>query len=328
MKKARGAGIAGWAAANRRGVLNADPALDLGHIAGSLEPPLRSSLTVPLAHEGRVVGVLSCYASNAQGFTEDHMRLLELLAASLAAAVASVGGEKSGAMPRAAAPRRANVLVMAQVGAPRSIAKVPKLPESPKLESRSRMSVRGFRFGGFGSFGGLGDRLITRLTVIPGSAILTILQFWQFWQLTVDHSKSLTPAEGRLTMTSARVPICAAYPSATAAVNASHVVGVDERNRAAAETRAGQSRPMTPCAERSTARQDVQLAARHLVYRSRRLSCDAIIVRPAAGEIAGRNRRREDFRPPVLLDDVQGAPERDFVHPRARPFEQRAIDVA
>jgi GAF domain-containing protein len=90
MTKGHGSGIAGWAAVNRRGVLNADPALDLGPAASALEPPLRSALTVPLAHDGRIVGVLSCYGSSAQAFTEDHMRLLELLAASLAAAVASV----------------------------------------------------------------------------------------------------------------------------------------------------------------------------------------------------------------------------------------------
>jgi GAF domain-containing protein len=94
-------------------VLNADPALDLGHVAGALDPPLRSSLTVPLAHDGHVVGVLSCYTGTYQGFTEDHLRLLELLAASLAAAVASVGAGHAAAMPRAeAGPRRANLLVM------------------------------------------------------------------------------------------------------------------------------------------------------------------------------------------------------------------------
>ena len=87
LKKTRGGGIAGWAAVNRRGVLNADAALDLGLAAQSLEPPLRSAVTVPLSHDGRVVGVLSCYAASAPGFTEDHLRLLELLAASLGSAL-------------------------------------------------------------------------------------------------------------------------------------------------------------------------------------------------------------------------------------------------
>jgi putative methionine-R-sulfoxide reductase with GAF domain len=102
LKKGRGGGIAGWVAVNRRGVLNADAALDLGVSAASLEPPLRSSLTVPLAHEGRVVGVLSCYSQTASGFTEDHLRLLELAAASLASALVSVApAESAGARPAA-----------------------------------------------------------------------------------------------------------------------------------------------------------------------------------------------------------------------------------
>jgi putative nucleotidyltransferase with HDIG domain len=116
LKKTRGGGIAGWAAVNRRGVVNADPALDLGVVAGSIEPPLRSSITVPLAHEGTIVGVLSCYATSTPGFTEDHLRLLEVLAASLAAAVAAVAGGERAAVPVAAPPARrtgtSNVLVM------------------------------------------------------------------------------------------------------------------------------------------------------------------------------------------------------------------------
>jgi GAF domain-containing protein len=120
LKKARGGGVAGWAAVNRRGVLNADPALDLGLVAGELDPPLRGSLTVPLLHDGRLAGVLCCYGSHAEGFTEDHLRLLELLAASLAAAVASVASQAvaaSAPVRPAAAVRRtgtSNVLVMSR----------------------------------------------------------------------------------------------------------------------------------------------------------------------------------------------------------------------
>jgi putative nucleotidyltransferase with HDIG domain len=116
LKRARGGGIAGWAAVNRRGVLNADAALDLGSSAHSLEPPLRSAVTVPLTSDGRVVGVLSCYGPSAPGFTEDHLRLLELLAASLASAIASVDRAEAPAVPVAVnASRRAgssNVLTM------------------------------------------------------------------------------------------------------------------------------------------------------------------------------------------------------------------------
>lgn len=104
LRGVRGGGIAGWSAVTRTGVLNADPALDLGPEAGTLEPPLRSTLTVPLTHDGRSVGVLSCYASQKGGFTEDHQRLLELVAASLGTAVAAVGQAQSAGTPRPLAP--------------------------------------------------------------------------------------------------------------------------------------------------------------------------------------------------------------------------------
>jgi len=102
LKKARGGGIAGWVAVNRRGVLNAEATLDLGLSAPALDPPLRSCLTVPLSHDGRVVGVLSCYSPAARGFTEDHQRLLELMAASLASAIAAVANAE-GAAPQLSA---------------------------------------------------------------------------------------------------------------------------------------------------------------------------------------------------------------------------------
>ncbi len=90
VRKARGAGIAGWASATRRGVLNADATLDLGPDAGSWFPPLRSALVTPLTHEGSCVGVLALYGSTPNAFSEDQQRLLELLAPSLGAATASV----------------------------------------------------------------------------------------------------------------------------------------------------------------------------------------------------------------------------------------------
>jgi putative nucleotidyltransferase with HDIG domain len=88
--KPRGAGISGWASATRRGVLNADAALDLGPDAGAMSPPLRCALAVPLTHDASCVGVLTLYASTANAFSEDHLRLLELLAPSFAASVSTV----------------------------------------------------------------------------------------------------------------------------------------------------------------------------------------------------------------------------------------------
>jgi putative nucleotidyltransferase with HDIG domain len=99
-----GAGIAGWSAANRRFVLNSDPAIDLGPTVLSLAPPLRSSLTIPLIHENTLVAVVSLYAATPDGFTNDHARLLMLLAPSLATSIASLERQKSHVA--AAEPRR------------------------------------------------------------------------------------------------------------------------------------------------------------------------------------------------------------------------------
>ena len=103
--KARGAGIAGWVSATKRGALNAEASLDLGDVAGAMSPPLLAALAIPLTHEGACVGVLALYASTPNAFSEDQLRLLELLAPSFAASVVSVTGRDEPVT--VAAPRRA-----------------------------------------------------------------------------------------------------------------------------------------------------------------------------------------------------------------------------
>jgi GAF domain-containing protein len=98
-----GAGIAGWSAAHRRFVLNGDPAIDLGSGVVSFSPPLRSSLTVPLIHESNVLAVISLYASTPEAFSDDHARLLTLLAPTLAMSIASLNRTRSRVEPRRAA---------------------------------------------------------------------------------------------------------------------------------------------------------------------------------------------------------------------------------
>jgi putative nucleotidyltransferase with HDIG domain len=84
-----GNGIVGWVAANRRAAVNADAAVDFGYQqVSSLEPPIGACLAVPLVHEGSLAAVLCLYGAGR--FTEDHARLLELLAPRLAASLASV----------------------------------------------------------------------------------------------------------------------------------------------------------------------------------------------------------------------------------------------
>ena len=100
-----GAGVAGWSAANRRFVLNADPVMDLGPAVASLSPPLRAALTMPLVRDNAVVAVISLYGSASDAFTDDHARLLALLAPSLATSIAGAAARRSlGAGGRRTAP--------------------------------------------------------------------------------------------------------------------------------------------------------------------------------------------------------------------------------
>src|SRR6185503_5712763 len=72
--------LSGWVAANRQTIVNSDPTLDFGDVARSLVPRLRSSLSVPLMFNGQLIGVLSLYSELADGFTEDHRRVIEVVA--------------------------------------------------------------------------------------------------------------------------------------------------------------------------------------------------------------------------------------------------------
>ncbi len=85
-----GDGIVGWVAGHRRPAVNAEPALDFGLGVASLQPPMLSALALPLVHDGALVAVLSVYSSTRNAFSEDHARLLDLLAPRLAASIASV----------------------------------------------------------------------------------------------------------------------------------------------------------------------------------------------------------------------------------------------
>lgn len=89
-------GIAGWAAVNRAPVLNAEPSLDLGFRAESA-PALRACVAVPLVDSDALVAVLALYSRKLNGFTEDHVRLLEVLGPRLASALldAAIADEDS-----------------------------------------------------------------------------------------------------------------------------------------------------------------------------------------------------------------------------------------
>jgi diguanylate cyclase (GGDEF)-like protein/putative nucleotidyltransferase with HDIG domain len=80
LKIPRGQRLTGWVAANKQSILNSDPVLDLGEaVSRHSKPRLRSCLSTPLISDNHLVGVLSVYSSCSEAFTEDHLRLLEVI---------------------------------------------------------------------------------------------------------------------------------------------------------------------------------------------------------------------------------------------------------
>jgi diguanylate cyclase (GGDEF)-like protein/putative nucleotidyltransferase with HDIG domain len=76
--------LSGWVAANRQTILNSDPVLDLGDVARSASTRLRSCISTPMVSEAQLVGVLTLYSSFVDAFTEDHRRIIEVVAKQIA----------------------------------------------------------------------------------------------------------------------------------------------------------------------------------------------------------------------------------------------------
>jgi putative nucleotidyltransferase with HDIG domain len=72
--------LSGWVAANRMTIRNSDPVLDLGESARAMSPRPRSCLSTPLTVGDSLVGVLSLYSSNKDAYSEEHERILEVIA--------------------------------------------------------------------------------------------------------------------------------------------------------------------------------------------------------------------------------------------------------
>ena len=75
MKVTLGQRLSGWVAANRRTILNSDAALDLGDF--DLGKALKSCISTVLVAQESLVGVLTLYSTEVNGFDEDHRRIIE-----------------------------------------------------------------------------------------------------------------------------------------------------------------------------------------------------------------------------------------------------------
>lgn len=87
LSRPRGSGVSGWVAINLQPAVNASPAIELGPKNGGLEPRLESCLAVPLVDGDALVAVLAVYSERPQAYTDDHVRLVELLSPRLASSL-------------------------------------------------------------------------------------------------------------------------------------------------------------------------------------------------------------------------------------------------
>lgn len=79
--------LTGWVGANRQTIRNSDPVLDLGESARSMIPRPRSCLSTPLVVSDALIGVLSVYSITRDAFSDEHQRLVEVVARQVGPAV-------------------------------------------------------------------------------------------------------------------------------------------------------------------------------------------------------------------------------------------------
>jgi diguanylate cyclase (GGDEF)-like protein/putative nucleotidyltransferase with HDIG domain len=72
--------LSGWVAANRQSIRNSDPVLDLGEVARAIAPRPRSCLSTPLLIDKDLVGVLTLYSTSRDAFSDEHQRVIEVVA--------------------------------------------------------------------------------------------------------------------------------------------------------------------------------------------------------------------------------------------------------
>ncbi len=82
-----GQNLSGWVAANNHAAVNADPIFDVLPLRPVLTVNLKNALVYPLCRDTTCLGVISLYAVEGELFTDDHLRVLEVVAKQAAVAV-------------------------------------------------------------------------------------------------------------------------------------------------------------------------------------------------------------------------------------------------
>ena len=80
-----GTGLCGWVAQNVKPIINGNPAVESGYTNDPRKTAeLRSALAVPLEGVSGLVGVLALYQTEADAFTSDHLRILQVITSKVA----------------------------------------------------------------------------------------------------------------------------------------------------------------------------------------------------------------------------------------------------
>jgi putative nucleotidyltransferase with HDIG domain len=96
-------GLSGWVAAQRQVIVNSEAALDLGERAARAH--LQCCLSAPLIAGEALVGTITLYARKSSAFSEDHARLVQIIAPHVAQAICTSRRSESSAQPKAAASK-------------------------------------------------------------------------------------------------------------------------------------------------------------------------------------------------------------------------------
>src|SRR2546430_16466969 len=79
-----GEGLSGWVMQNNKPILNGNPSVEPGYLNDPTKfSSLRSALAVPLEGVSGVVAVLALYRAQQDGFTRDHLRMLQAIGSKL-----------------------------------------------------------------------------------------------------------------------------------------------------------------------------------------------------------------------------------------------------
>ena len=80
-----GTGLCGWVAAHARPIINGNPCVETGiALTPNASIELRSALAVPFESVHGLVGVLTLYRTDADAFTSDHLRVLQVITSRVA----------------------------------------------------------------------------------------------------------------------------------------------------------------------------------------------------------------------------------------------------